>query len=78
MEKKLDGIFGDEGVIGKRTKSIEAQVKELDKKIVAIDEMNKQKQEAIIDKYSKLEQQLSMLDQQLKTIKAMTKQKSDD
>lgn len=78
IEKKLDGILGDEGVIGQRSKSIEGQIKELDKKIDAIDKLNKQKQETIIDKYSKLEQQLSMLDQQLKTIKAMTKQKSDD
>lgn len=30
-EKKLDGIFGDEGIIGKRSKSIEKQVTDLEK-----------------------------------------------
>ncbi|AIE78928.1 Flagellar hook-associated protein FliD [Bacillus cereus] len=39
---------------------------------------NKEKQQAIIDKYAKLEKTLAALDSQLKTIKAMTKQKSDD
>ncbi|GCF67343.1 MULTISPECIES: flagellar hook-associated protein 2 [Bacillus] len=78
MEKRLDGIFGDEGVIGKRSKSIEKQVKDLDDKIRDIDNINQEKQKAIIDKYSKLESTLAALDSQLKTIKAMTKQKSDD
>ncbi|MBJ9979039.1 flagellar hook-associated protein 2 [Bacillus sp. S70] len=78
MEKKLNGIFGDEGVIGKRSKSIEKQVKDLDDKIRDIDKVNKEKQITIIDKYSKLESTLAALDNQLKTIKAMTKQKSDD
>ncbi|MGD2276957.1 flagellar hook-associated protein 2 [Bacillus wiedmannii] len=78
MEKKLDGIFGDEGVIGKRSKSIEKQVKELDSKMRDIDNINKEKQQTIIDKYSKLESTLAELDSQLKTIKAMTRQKSDD
>ncbi|WP_000896520.1 flagellar hook-associated protein 2 [Bacillus anthracis] len=78
MEKQLDGIFGDEGIIGKRSKSIEKQMKNLDDKIRYIDGVNKEKQQAIIDKYSKLESTLAELDSQLKTIKAMTKQKSDD
>ncbi|WP_448163006.1 flagellar hook-associated protein 2 [Bacillus mobilis] len=78
MEKRLDGIFGDEGVIGKRSKSIEKQVKDLDDKIRDIDNINQEKQKAIIDKYSKLESTLAELDSQLKTIKAMTKTKSDD
>ncbi|ARO64114.1 Flagellar hook-associated protein 2 [Bacillus cereus] len=78
MEKKLNGIFGDEGVIGKRSKSIEKQVKDLDDKIRDIDKVNKEKQITIIDKYSKLESTLAALDNQLKTIKAMTKTKSDD
>ncbi|HFJ9467506.1 flagellar hook-associated protein 2 [Bacillus paranthracis] len=78
MEKKLDSIFGDEGVIGKRSKSIEDQLKDIDKKIAAIDIMNKQKQEDIVNKYQKLESTLAELDSQLKTIKAMTKTKSDD
>ena len=55
MEKQLDGIFGDEGIIGKRSKSIEKQMKNLDDKIRYIDGVNKEKQQAIIDKYSKLE-----------------------
>ncbi|EOQ16879.1 flagellar hook-associated protein 2 [Bacillus cereus] len=78
MEKRLDGIFGDEGVIGKRSKSIEKQVKDLDNKIRDIDNVNKEKQKTIIEKYSKLESTLAELDNQLKTIKAMTKTKSDD
>ena len=78
MEKKLEGIFGDEGVIGKRSKSIEEQVRDLERKIEDIDNINKEKQQAIIDKYAKLEKTLAALDSQLKTIKAMTKQKSDD
>ncbi|MGN4611037.1 MULTISPECIES: flagellar hook-associated protein 2 [Bacillus] len=78
MEKRLDGIFGDEGVIGKRSKSIEKQVKVLEDKIKDIDTINKERQTAIIDKYSKLESTLAELDSQLKTIKAMTKTKSDD
>lgn len=78
MEKKLDGIFGDEGVIGKRSKSIDDQLKELDKKIATIDVMNKQKQEDIVNKYQKLESTLAELDSQLKTIQAMTKTKSDE
>ncbi|GAB6462333.1 flagellar hook-associated protein 2 [Bacillus cereus] len=78
MEKRLDGIFGDEGVIGKRSKSIEKQVKALEDKIKDIDTINKERQTAIIDKYSKLESTLAELDSQLKTIKAMTKTKSDD
>lgn len=78
MEKRLDAIFGDEGVIGKRSKSIEKQVKDLDGKIRDIDNVNKEKQKTIIEKYSKLESTLAELDNQLKTIKAMTKTKSDD
>ncbi|PGK37982.1 flagellar filament capping protein FliD [Bacillus anthracis] len=78
MEKRLDGIFGDQGFIGKRSKSIEEQVGKLDRKISDIDTINKTKQTAIIDKYAKLESTLALLDNQLKTIKAMTKQKSDD
>lgn len=77
-EKKLDGIFGDEGIIGKRSKSIEKQVTDLERKIQDIDKVNKEKQTTIIDKYAKLESQLALLDSQLKTIKAMTKTKSDD
>ncbi|MEC2444035.1 flagellar filament capping protein FliD, partial [Bacillus cereus] len=78
IDKKLDGIFGDEGIIGKRSKSIEKQVTDLERKIQDIDTINKKKQESIIDKYAKLESQLALLDSQLKTIKAMTKTKSDD
>ncbi|BCC46277.1 hypothetical protein BCJMU02_1586 [Bacillus cereus] len=78
MEKNLDGVFGDEGVIGKRSKSIDEQIRKIDRKIKDIDELNKQRQEAIVDKYQKLESTLAELDSQLKTIKAMTKQKSDD
>ncbi|KUF34624.1 flagellar hook-associated protein 2 [Bacillus cereus] len=78
MEKQLEGIFGDEGIIGKRSKSIEKQVKDLDDKMRDIDNINKEKQQTIIDKYSKLESTLAELDSQLKTIKAMTKTKSDD
>lgn len=77
-EKKLDGIFGDEGIIGKRSKSIEKQVTDLERKIQDIDTVNKEKQKTIIDKYAKLESQLALLDSQLKTIQAMTKTKSDD
>lgn len=36
IEKKLDGILGDEGVIGQRSKSIEGQIKELDKKLMRL------------------------------------------
>ncbi|KAA0797421.1 flagellar hook-associated protein 2 [Bacillus sp. JAS102] len=77
-DKKLEGIFGDEGIIGKRSKSIEKQVIDLERKIQDIDTNNKKKQESIIDKYAKLESQLALLDSQLQTIKAMTKTKSDD
>lgn len=69
MEKQLDGIFGDEGIIGKRSKSIEKQMKNLDDKIRYIDGVNKEKQQAIIDKYSKLESTLAELDSQLKQLK---------
>lgn len=78
MEKKLNGIFGDEGSIDRRSKSIDEQLRKIDEKIADIDEMNKYRQEAIIDKYSKLEQELAMLDLQLKSMKAMTGQKDDD
>ncbi|WP_265938675.1 flagellar hook-associated protein 2 [Bacillus thuringiensis] len=78
IDKKLEGIFGDEGIIGKRSKSIEKQVTDLERKIQDIDTINKKKQESIIDKYAKLESQLALLDSQLQTIKAMTKTKSDD
>ncbi|MGI2750039.1 flagellar hook-associated protein 2 [Bacillus cytotoxicus] len=78
MEKKLDKIFGDEGFIGKRSKSIDEQVSKLNQKISDIDTINKTKQISIIDKYAKLESTLALLDMQLKTMKAMTKQKSDD
>ncbi|EJS67170.1 flagellar filament capping protein FliD [Bacillus cereus] len=77
-EKKFDGIFGDEGIIGKRSKSIEKQVTDLERKIQDIDTINKEKQKTIIDKYAKLESTLAELDSQLKTIQAMTKTKSDD
>ena len=49
--KNLDGVFGDEGVIGKRSKSIDEQIRKIDRKIKDIDELNKQRQEAIVDKY---------------------------
>ncbi|CAM4368938.1 flagellar capping protein [Bacillus manliponensis] len=78
MEKKLEKIFGDEGIIGERSKSIESQVRKLDDKINDIDKLNKQRQGDIIDKYSKLESELAFLDMQLKTIKAMTGQKKED
>ncbi|HDR7214990.1 TPA: flagellar filament capping protein FliD, partial [Bacillus cytotoxicus] len=78
MEKNLDKIFGDEGFIGKRSKSIDEQVSKLNQKISDIDTINKTKQISIIDKYAKLESTLALLDMQLKTMKAMTKQKSDD
>ncbi|MEK4706557.1 flagellar hook-associated protein 2 [Bacillus sp. FSL R10-2780] len=77
-EKRFEGIFGDEGIIGKRSKSIEKQVIDLERKIQDIDTVNKEKQKTIIDKYAKLESQLALLDSQLKTIQAMTKTKSDD
>ncbi|WP_144610749.1 flagellar hook-associated protein 2 [Bacillus cereus] len=77
-EKKFEGIFGDEGIIGKRSKSIEKQVTDLERKIQDIDTVNKEKQKTIIDKYAKLESQLALLDSQLKTIQAMTKTKNDD
>lgn len=77
-EKRFEGIFGDEGIIGKRSKSIEKQVTDLERKIQDIDTVNKEKQKTIIDKYAKLESQLALLDSQLKTIQAMTKTKSDD
>ncbi|PEA53489.1 flagellar filament capping protein FliD [Bacillus pseudomycoides] len=78
MTKQLDKTFGDQGSIGEHLKGIDDQIKKLDEKIDDIDQLNKQRQDAIVDKYSKLEQQLSMLNMQLKSIKAMTKQKNDD
>ena len=73
-EKKLDGIFGDEGIIGKRSKSIEKQVTDLERKFKILIQLIR-KNKTIIDKYAKLESQLALLDSQLKTIQAMTKQK---
>ncbi|MDC2865749.1 MULTISPECIES: flagellar hook-associated protein 2 [unclassified Bacillus (in: firmicutes)] len=78
MEAKLDKIFGDQGIIGDHVKVLDEQITKLDRKIQDIDLQNKQKQESIVDKYSKLEQQLSMLNYQLKSIQAMTKQKNED
>lgn len=78
MERKLDGIFGITSFMTERTKSIDKEIGKIDEKINSIDSFNKLKQEAIVDKYAKLEQQLAMLDMQLKQMKAMTKQKSDD
>lgn len=78
INQQLDQIFGDTGTIGEHLKSIDDRVSQLDRKIQDIDSINKKKQEAIIDKYSKLEQQLSLLNNQLKSIQAMTKQKNDE
>ena len=47
-EKKLDRIFGDEGIIGKRSKSIEKQVTDLERKIQDIDTVNKEKQKQLL------------------------------
>lgn len=78
MEKKLDQIFGDQGFMGKRSESIDEEIRDIDDKIKNIDAMNAQKQVAIINKYSKLESDLAALNTQLKAIQAMTNQDSDD
>ena len=78
IDKKLDKIFGETGTIGEHVKNIDDQVSKLNNKLKDIDTLNKLKQDAIVDKYAKLEQQLAMLDTQLKSIQAMTKQKNND
>ncbi|MGG2092775.1 flagellar hook-associated protein 2 [Bacillus sp. S13(2024)] len=78
IDQKLDKIFGETGTIGEHVQSIDKRVTDLDRKIADIDKINKQKQDAIVKKYSDLEKQLAMLDTQLKSIQAMTKQKSSD
>ncbi|PHA01936.1 flagellar filament capping protein FliD [Bacillus pseudomycoides] len=78
IDKKLDKIFGETGMIGEHVKSIDERVTKLDRKIQDIDNVNKQKQDDIVKKYANLEKQLAMMDNQLKAIQAMTKPKSDD
>lgn len=78
MEKKLDKIFGDQGFIGERSKSIDDQVRDIDSKLATIDALNKVQQEAVIAKYSKLESDLAALNSQLQMIQAMTKTEKDD
>ncbi|PFJ17245.1 flagellar filament capping protein FliD [Bacillus cereus] len=78
MEKKLEGIFGDQGIIGERSKSIDEQINKLNAKIADIDTVNKQRQTEIVKKYADLESKLALLDMQLKTMQAMTKTKKDD
>ncbi|ENQ3080324.1 flagellar hook-associated protein 2 [Bacillus cereus] len=78
MTKKLDGIFGDQGVIAKHLESLDKPIRDLEYKIKDIDIQNKQKQDSIVKKYADLEKTLGMLDYQLKSIQAMTKTKKDD
>ncbi|MCM3736631.1 flagellar hook-associated protein 2 [Bacillus cytotoxicus] len=78
MTKKLDGVFGDQGVIAKHLERLEEPIKDIDAKISDIDLQNTRKQESIVQKYANLEKTLGMLDYQLKSIQAMTKSKKDD
>lgn len=78
MTKKLDGIFGDQGIITQHVKDLEDPIRKLDEKIRDIDLQNTRKQESIVKKYADLEKTLGMLDYQLKSIQAMTKTKKDD
>lgn len=48
IDKKLEGIFGDEGIIGKRSKSIEKQVTDLERKIQDIDTINKKNKNQLL------------------------------
>ncbi|MCP8968838.1 flagellar hook-associated protein 2 [Ectobacillus ponti] len=78
MNKQMDPVFGDTGMVSGRVQSLDGELKKVNDQIDKIDASNKDKQAAIIDKYSKYEQQMSALNVQLSYLKAITNQKSSD
>ncbi|MFD3446011.1 flagellar hook-associated protein 2 [Microbacteriaceae bacterium 4G12] len=78
MDSQLSNVFGDQGLIDKRTKSLTDQVGKLDQQIAKIDASNKDRQDAIIKKYAAFDEQMAALNSQLDFLKALTKPNSND